>query len=368
MYLINFIDELFFSMIKKSLIIFALLSGSLFNLQAINDSLLFGNFEPQIVINNRIISKVNGKPISVLDLIKKMDILFYRQYPQYASSVVARYQFYQANWSYILSEMIDKELILGDAEEAKMVVSAGDVRQEIEALFGPNLIENLDKAGLTLDEAYKMIQSDIMIRRMMYIRVQAKAMNQVTPSNVRKYYDEVAKNNIKDNEWVYYVISIRHRDSNKASSAAQRVHFMLSEDHLPLAELNAKLAEESVQRSGMATVSVSEEFKIKEKELSDSFKKVLVELQPDSYSAPIAQRSRADNSMIYRIFYLKEMIQGGVIPFNELESNIRQRLLEEALAKETETYIKRLRKHFDVREEELKEIISTDYQPFFLKQ
>lgn len=344
-----------------------LLSFPAIQQKAAAESLLGEAQEPQIVVNNRIIAKVNGKPISVIDLMKKMDILFYRQYPQYASSAVARYQFYQANWSYVLSEMIDKQLILGDAEEAKLAVSAGDVRQEVEALFGPNLIENLDKAGLTLDEASKMILEDITIRRMMYIRVQAKALNQVTPLLIRKYYDEVAKDNIRDNEWIYSIIGIRHKDSEKASATATRVYELLSQERIPFDQINSKLEEESIQKTRAPVVNVSEEFHVKEKELSESFKKVLTGLQHGSFSMPIAQKSRADNSTIYRIFYLKEMIQGGIIPFNELESKIKEKLLEEAIGKESEAYLKKLRKHFDIRESELQEIIASDYQPFFLK-
>jgi SurA N-terminal domain len=355
-------------MINFFLILSTIFTVYIVKIEAAGDSLLIGGVqEPQIIVNNRIVAKVNGKAISVMDLMKKMDILFYRQFPQYASSSAARYQFYQANWSYVLSEMIDKELILADAEEAKLVVSAGDIRQEIESLFGPNLIENLDIAGLTLDEASKMILADIIIRRMMYIRVQAKAINQVTPSLIRKYYDDVAKENIRDNEWVYSLVSIRHRDSTKAAEMANRVHHLLSEEQVALPKLDEKLSETAVQKAKAPTVSISEEFHIKEKELSDPFKQILLQLTPGSYSAPIAQKSRADNSMIYRIFYLKEMIQGGVVPFNELESKIKDRLLEEAIAKETEAYILRLRRHFDVRESELQEILSSEYQPFFLK-
>jgi hypothetical protein len=356
-------------MIKFFIRFFIILSAVALSAHAASDSMLLGKMQdPEIVVNNRIIAKVNGKPISVIDLMKKMDILFYRQYPQYASSTAARYQFYQANWSYVLSEMIDKELVLGDAEEAKLNVSAGDVRQEVEAVFGPNLIQNLDQAGLTLAEASKMILDDIMIRRMMYIRVQAKAINQVTPQMIRKYYDEVAKDNIRDNEWVYTVISMRHREPAKAAEMADRVHAMLAAEQVPLAELEERVDKEnSAPKSKRASLAISEEFRIKEKELSDGFKVVLTQLNPGSYSAPIAQKSRADNSTIYRIFYLKEMVPGGVVAFSELESKIRERLIEEAMAKESEVYIKRLRKHFDVREEELKAIIASDYQPFSLR-
>ena len=40
----------------------------------------------ELVVNNQILAKVNGKPISVIDIMKKMDLLFYRRFPQYTSS------------------------------------------------------------------------------------------------------------------------------------------------------------------------------------------------------------------------------------------------------------------------------------------
>src|SRR5580658_6057552 len=66
--------------------------------------------EPKIFVNNRILAKLNGKPISTYDLMKKMDLTFYREYPQYTSSTDARFQFYQMSWRYVLEEMIDKAL------------------------------------------------------------------------------------------------------------------------------------------------------------------------------------------------------------------------------------------------------------------
>lgn len=332
------------------------------------DPLLFGNDqELQITINNRILAKVNGKAISVMDLMKKMDMLFYRQFPEYTSSVQARYQFYQANWKYVLEELIDKELILADAQESKLPISAGDVRQEMESLFGPSIITNLDKIGLTFEEASKMILADLTIRRMMYFRVQSKAINQITPQLIRNYYENYAKENIRDNEWVFNVISIRHRDAKKAEEAAKQAYQLLSVEKTPLTDLSKKLNVSGTSTRRPPTVTISEEFHTKEKELSDVFKASLSMLQPDSYSRPIAQKSRTDNSTMYRLFYLKEMIPGGTIPFSELETKIKDKLIDQAVGKESTAYLTKLRQHFDVQETQLKEILSSDAPPFILK-
>lgn len=329
-------------------------------------SLLGGSKEPQIAVNNRILAKANGKAISVIDLMKKMDMLFYRQFPQYTSSAAARYQFYLANWKFVLTEMIDKELIMADAEESKLVVSAGDVRQEMESLFGPNIIDNLDKVGLTFDEAYQMVLADITIRRMMYFRVQSKAITQATPQKIREYYDKIAKDTIRDNEWIYRVITVRHRDPTKAAEMANTVQHLLKEENIPFDEVVAKVKENG-DATKQPSVTVSEEFHTKEKELSDVFKKTLVTLTPDSYSLPIAQKSRSDNSTVVRIFYLKGITPGGAIPFKELEAKIKEKLIDEAADKESQAYLTKLRLHFDTQEGLIEELTSSDYQPFVLK-
>ena len=323
--------------------------------------------EQEIIVNNRILAKANGKAISVIDVMKKMDMQFYRQYPQYASSAAARYQFYQANWKRVLSELIDKELIVADSEEGKMTVSAGDVRQEMETLFGPNIIANLDKAGLTFDEAYQMVLADIIIKRMMYFRVQAKAIAQAPPQKIREFYEVFAKNNIRDNEWVYQVVTIRHRDPSKAAETANVVRGMLIDDGVPLASLADKWKSDHSNLPRAPTVNVSEEFHTKELELSDTFRSSLMQLSPESYSLPITQKSRSDNSTVVRIFYLKSMIPGGAVPFSEVAAKIKDKLIDDAMEKETKAYLSKLRQHFDVHEEMTKEVLNSDFQPFILK-
>lgn len=349
-----------------SLILTALALGTVSEIKA-ETSLLGGAKEPQIIINNRVLAKANGKPISVMDLMKKMDMLFYRQFPQYTSSTQARYQFYLANWKHVLNELIDKEMITADSEESKLVVSPGDVRQEMETLFGPNIIENLDMINLSFEEAFQMVLADITIRRMMYFRVQTKAMAQATPQKIREYYDRIANNTIRDNEWIYRVITVRHRDPSKAAETAHIVQNLLKEDKVPFADLAGKLEGMFPDAAKRPSVTVSEEFHTNEKELSDSFKKTLVTLSPDSFSLPLAQKSRSDNSTVVRVFYLKEMIAGGAIPFKDLEAKIKGILIEEAMEKESEAYLKRLRQHFDVPEGLVDDLAKSDYQPFVLK-
>lgn len=348
--------------------LFVILLGSA-SVQAIKNEPLFNakQEEPKIYINNRILTRVNGKPISTYDLMKKMDLLFYRQYPQYTSQVVARAQYYEMSWKYVLEEIIDKELILADAKESKIEVSNGDIRQEMETSFGPNIIANLDKAGISFDEATKMMQDEIIIRRMISGRVHAKALRQVTPIKVRRAYQEFIQDpaNHRLTQWNYRVITIKERTLQKTEETAQEAYRLILAG-VPLDQLSEKLKEGNLLgRKGKVTVSNS--IQQHDQELSKEYAKILGPLDPGMFSQPFAIKSRANNATVYRILVLQEKSPGGVPTFKEMEPILKDKLLNAAVDQETEIYLKKLRLHYHIGEDNVDEHLPADYQPFVLK-
>jgi hypothetical protein len=320
----------------------------------------------RIAVHNRILAKVNGKAISVIDVMKKMDIVFFKEYPEYTSSKSARFQFYSINWKTVLQELINKELIMADAEENKLVITNGDVRQEMEQMFGPNIIANLDKIGMTLDEAWKIVKGDITIRRMMMIRVNSKAMRQVGPKEIRTAYEELLNKHVKSMQWKYHVISIRGKDGVKSAETANKVDALVKENPSSVEELKEKIkALAGIDKS--TSVNVSEEFSHNELQLSPAYKEILTTLQPNTYSSPISQRSRSDKSTVFRIFYLKELVESKLPPFQDLENKLKDKLMQEAVGVEGQAYLKKLRTHYAVHENALKEMVPEDFHPFTIE-
>lgn len=318
-----------------------------------------------IEVNNRILAKVNGKGVSLIDVMKKMDMIFYGQYPEYAEIVPARYQFYMMHWKEVEKQLVDKELILADVEESKLPVSNGDVRQEMELMFGPNMIENLEKAGLSFDEAFKIVKGDIAIRRMMMAKVQGKAMRSVTPQAIHEAYEEYAKNNVRSHEWIYYVISVRDPNDKEGEESANTVYKILAVDNVPLKDFIEKFKESGVGKN--SAINISEELHHKDLEVSEAYKEVLFKLDSGTYSKPTMQQSRRDRSKVWRIFYLKQMVPGGMVPFDEVEEQIKDNLIDDAADKETDLYFKKLREHFSVEEMDYNSDGQDAYQPFLLK-
>lgn len=314
----------------------------------------------RIVVNNRVLANVNGKPITVIDVMKRMDLLFLKQFPDYVNSVSARHQFYQANWKRILSELIDKELIIADAKEIKMEVAPGDVRQEMEELFGPNIILNLDKIGLTLDEAQKIVAGDILIRRMIFVKVTSKAMGKVTPQVLRDYYPHYAEENAQPTVLTYRMLTIRDADPAWSETAAKQIYDALVTTKTPLEEVLKQYEEQK------GAISLSPEYTHHEKEIAPQNKKVLLTLQAGDISLPQKQLSR-DDSVVWRLFLVSKRTEGSTPSYKDAEPKMKEELIDVAMAVEQKSYLDRLRRHFAVKESQLKDMVPEEFTPFTLK-
>lgn len=322
----------------------------------------------RILVNNRILAKINGKAISTFDVAKKMDMVFFRQYPQYITLVSARHQFYEVNWRYVLEDLINKELILADAKEHKIEVSSGDVRQEMEKSFGPNIIATLDKVGLSFEEASKIMQGDLIIQKLVNFRVHAKAIRAITPARVRQAYEEYIKNpeNARLTQWSYQVVTIKDRTPQKTEETANKVYKQIIEEKVPLDKLVATLKDTKILgRKGKVTVS--DTITSNEKELSDDYKVILSTMDPGMISQPSSHKSRTNNTIVYRIFNVTDKKPGGMPSFNEMENKLKEKLLNEVADQETDIYLKKLRARHRVRAEDLDTFIPSDYKPFILQ-
>lgn len=321
------------------------------------------NENKEIVIHNRILLKVEGKTLSLMDVVKKMDLLFYRQFPEYAAMPELRFQYYQVNWKPILSSVIDDHLILADAKEKKVEVSDGDIRETMESLFGPEVVVNLDKLGMTYEEARELIKTELTVRKMMGAMVRSRAACDVQPKEVKKLFEKMAKTAPLDEKWVYRMLTIQTQDEEKGKSLASKALEMLSHQQVAFEHLPDALEKEGEG----CQIRLSEEFKRNDRELSLQHKQVLASMAMGACSAPVMQTSKKDGTHIVRLFHLKEKEKGKELTLNEMEEKLHAELMEKAVAKYNQVYIDKLRKHYGVTESYLETMIPDDFQPFALK-
>ncbi|MBX7067240.1 MAG: SurA N-terminal domain-containing protein [Parachlamydiales bacterium] len=310
----------------------------------------------KIGVQNAILTKVNGKTISMMDVKKKMDLIFHQNYPQYIESSQARFQFYETSWRQVLRDMIDNELIISDALDKEIKLTDGDVREVMEERFGPNVMQTLDKIGLTYDETWKMVKNELIVQRMTWWFVQSKAVNSVTPQDIRQAYRLYLEENPPYTEWKYHVISIR-MDQADDMAAKQIYDALCASENMPTKETLKSFESEGI------SVTLSSEFIAKSQDLSETHKAALADLAFGEYSKPAMQTTK-DKKALYRVFYLVEKTDFPAPSFEVLSAQLKNGLIQEAIVHESDAYLKKLRKFYGF---DGNQAIPDDLQPFSLQ-
>lgn len=320
----------------------------------------------RITVNNRVLASVNGKVISVIDVKKKMDMILYQNYPQYMDVPEAKYEFYTSHWREVLNDIIDRELMIADAEEKGFPISSGDVREELEEVFGPDVMLNLDNAGLTLDEAWGLVKADIIIRRMLYYQVRMRVAPQITPNEIRKAYEERVKTLGEQKECVWRCLTLKSSDTASMTAYAEKVQALLTDQQVSLDTLQEEL-EKRAMTAPEIQLLISQPFRQKQSELSSALQELLLTMQEGTYSSPQLQSSRSDPKPVVRIYYVQEIKAEKVPSLQEMEPELREEITQELTTKKTVIYLDDLRRHFHLSKEQIEKELPVNFQPFVLK-
>ncbi len=323
----------------------------------------------RIIIQNRILAKAHGKTFSVLDVAKKMEVLFARNYPQYANSSAAKYQYFSAHWKEILLQMVDHELILADAEKLDLKITDSEVRETLHEKFGPNLMGTLHTLGLTYEEAKEMIHSELVVQKMTWFKVHSKALNSVNTQDIKSAYSAYCEKNPPKELWEYQVLSIRAQNEEIAQKVSQKVFDLCKQSPSNLATVSeqVKIALPAEIPEHEYTITLSEDLKLDTKSISTAHQQALFNLARNSISAPIKQLSRADQSTVFRIFYLKNHSKTLTPTLRAMHETIQNQLVQEAAEKESNIYISKLRKRYGFDAKMLEDTIPSGFQPFSLQ-
>ena len=112
-------------------------------------------------------------------------------------------------------------------EEKKIEVTDGGVREEIEKLFGPNVVIKIDELGLTYDQAFDLVKRELIVQKASGAFVRAKAYADVHPKVIKERYETYLRTNPPQDMWKYQVVTIRGED---ADAAAQKAFGYLQEE------------------------------------------------------------------------------------------------------------------------------------------
>ena len=324
----------------------------------------FGDVPPSrrsaVVVENRVLATVRDQIITVVDVTKKMDMIFCQQFAQYKGIPEARYEFYRANWKKIFEELVDRQLILSMAEEKQFGVTNGDIREELEEIFGPNAMMNLYDEGLSLHDVEEMMKADILLRRALSFYVHSPVLAAVTPSVLRAAYRKRVEEMRKKYGWVWRSVTVKAKSGDCKKEVADRMWKGLQKDHRTIEQIRAELGE------GYEVV-VSQPFRSEQSEVAQNVQVILEPLQTQTFSEPQPFTSRSDPRQGWRCYIVDERFFVKVPSFEELESTLRQEIASPVIAKRTVEFFEDLRKQYGVKHllssEELQAL-----EPFQLKE
>ncbi len=304
--------------------------------------------DEHLIVHNRVLLKINNKHLSVMDVVRKMDLIFYQQYPQLIHSTPLRYQFYQANWQAVLSAMIDDQLILADAKDKKIDASDGEVREAMERVFGRDPVLKLDELHVTFAEAYEMLKTDIIVQKLTGGMVHAKAMTGVNPKKMKKLYEQKCIENPPQELFHYHVLSFR---GEGAPEAAIEAHKLLESGKTTFGAIPERFPQASLSNEYTRTAG----------ELSAAHKAVLSGLNEGGVSAPVQRKE------VCYLFKLDGLEKKELPPFNQMERELKNEVLEQEIVEYNMKYRTWLRERYGLTDKHLSSLIPNDLQPFALR-
>ena len=313
-----------------------------------------------IVVENKVLAMVRDQIITVLDVTKKMDMIFYQQFPQYRGISEARYEFYRTNWKRIFQELVDRQLILSMAEEKHFDVTNGDIREEIEEFFGPNAMINVYEEGLSLHDVEEMMKGDILLRRALSFYVRSPVVAAVTPAVLRAAYKKHVEGLKERYGWIWRSITVKSRDGDCPQKIANQVWERLQKDHATVEQVGAELGDSY-------EVTASSPFRSEKSEVASGVQAVLEQLQPQTFSEPQSFTSRSDQRQGWRCYTVDERVSATIPSFEELEPVLRREIADPVIEKRTREFFEDLRKQYGV-----KQLLSSEellaFEPFQLKE
>jgi hypothetical protein len=321
----------------------------------------------EIAYSNRPLITINGKTLSLVDVIKKMDFQLLQYAPQVLDNPESRFEYYNQNWRRVYAELVEMELVMIDAEPLKIGISEADIRMELESL-GPQLIIKLDSIGLTLNEAKAMVENDMIMRQMLWYKAYSKALQVITPESIKIAYNDYFKEEtLKQKEhWCYQVLTIKSKDSAKGEKAAWAAHTLLSKEGSIMAAIPDALKKTLQSSSDDVELTLSKDLRVDSHSISKQHHEILCQLQPHEYSQPVVQLAKNQGEEVRKIFYLKEHSIDAVKTFQDMASSLKDKLTQIAAEKERKNYIESLKKKLLLSDAEIFESISKEEEPFAL--
>ncbi|ANH78221.1 hypothetical protein [Candidatus Chlamydia sanziniae] len=308
-----------------------------------------------LVIHNRVLFKVNEDlVVTTLDVIQKLNLLFYTSYPHLIDSFPARSQYYTTMWPVVVESVIDEFLMVADAKVKKIGIDPTIVNQEIEEIFGRDLSSFYVHFDMTPEDIFKVMERTLTAQRVVGMMVRSKAMLKITPGKIREHYNQLSEEAAQTPVWKYRVVTLKANTESLASQIADKVFTRLNETKTWDKERLSALV---LSQGGQMVCS--EEFCRKEQELSKSHRIALEEI---SYPDKLCSLPRAHKSG-FKIYVLLDKSIASIESLDVMEPRIKQHLFVMEAEGLEKRYKEKLRNRYGYDASMIAKLLSEEAPP-----
>jgi parvulin-like peptidyl-prolyl isomerase len=242
----------------------------------------------------------------------------------------------------MLDEMVNEELIVQAANEAKIEVEAPEVQAALDEIKKQNKLDDAGLAAALSEQGYTLSAYREDLRRQI---LRLRAVNQlvrpkvnITDEDVKAKYDEMARrsNAVSSVQLAHILIKVPGRATeqdlamakDKAATAVQRVK--AGED---FAKVAADLSDDEATKNTGGQLGWFERGSV-----SPDWEAVIFSMAKGEVRGPVAGPQGLE------VFYALDIKANAIQPFDDLKEKIRADLQRREMDKQTQTWVDELKK------------------------
>jgi parvulin-like peptidyl-prolyl isomerase len=247
-------------------------------------------------------------------------------------------------------QMIDEELILQAANEAKLEVSDEETTRALEEVKRQNKVTDeqfkqaLSQQGYTISDYKRDVRKQIL--RLRAVNVLVRPRVQVSDADVKAHYEKMAgqSSNVTEVHFRHILIALPDKPSASEMDAARKKAGDLvsrareGEDFAELVRANSEDAATKATGGDLGW------FK-RGGGLPTEWEEILFQMQPNEVRGPV----RGPRGL--HVFQVIDNKKEAVRPFNEVKEQLREQIFNEELEKQTKVWLEELHKraHVEVK-------------------
>ena len=165
------------------------------------------------VLSNRPLAQVGGTPITLLDVVHKMNLQLVQSDPQILDNPTMLQSYYNQYWKVALEGCVEDELLFLEGEEKKLVVKEHQVQESLQQMIPEPFFKNLEKVKLTMDQAKVLAKKQFFRRQLEGYFLYSSALLKLTPHRIKSAYITHLKENPPEDVWQYRIVNATNTPS-----------------------------------------------------------------------------------------------------------------------------------------------------------